>query len=221
MKKRRIFILLAATMTAVGAFSQTKIVLDGADGAADRSYRINVGPVVGLTYSSLSEGLKGLDMGTKSSIGFEIGAEANARFGRKTEVSSGGTGLFGVYAAAKFAKHSVKTDGSDNFGFSFLEIPILFQVYPMSSLAIEAGPTLALSMSSSPDKMVFRGSTTITSKDLKPNDVRLTIGARYMLDNGMNVGLHYNIGTSDAAENFPCKLSGLEISVGWLFNIIK
>ncbi len=220
---KKIFISLIASMVAVGSFSQTKInPTEFNNSVADRSFRMYLGPVVGVNYSMLSGNPDNFDIGAKSDIAYQGGLAFSAHFGRKNGVGQGGTGIFGIYAAAKYALHSIKTDGSDKIKLSYMEIPLLAQLFVSKGLSIEAGPTFAIPMSSSPERIDFpNSSTSIMAKDIKGNDCRFTVGARYAANNGFNIAAHYNIGMSDLAGNLPCKMSVIEVSLGWMFNIIK
>lgn len=217
---RKFLLSLMVVFAASGAFAQSKPGFEVGN-MPTRSYKIAFGPIVGLNYSMLSGNPGNIDLGTSGGMGFHGGLAANVHFGRKGGTGKGGTGIFGLQLEALYSQHSIKTKGSDDLKMSFIEIPLLAQFYVAKGLSLEAGPTFALNTSRSPDLLSYNNQCGFITKDLKANDVRLTVGARYALDCGLNFGARYNFGTSDIAGNMPCKLRGLQVSVGWMFTIVK
>ena len=61
----------------------------------------------------------------------------------------------------------------------------------------------------------------IATGDLKGHDVKLCVGASFETKTGLFASLRYNLGTSDLAKNFPCKVSAINVTVGYKFNIFK
>lgn len=220
---KKLSMLVVALVGATSLFAQEPVWGEGVGvdvAASDRSYRISIGPKVGVNFSTMSGNPDGVDMGAKMGIGFHGGAVLNAHFGRRNSVGSGGTGMFGLQVEALYSQHTIKTDGSDNLSLSYFEVPVLFQFYPIADFCIEVGPTIAGTLGRSPDELVFTNAT-LGTKDLKGYDVKLSVGAMYRVKNGFTVGARYNLGTSDLAGNLPCKISAFQVSLGWMFNIIK
>src|SRR5574344_1273683 len=217
---RKLFLFLMITALATGSYAQSKAGVDLGN-VGSRSYKICVGPVAGINYSTLSGNPDGIDMGAKGSVGFHGGLAANIHFGRNGGTGKGGTGLFGIQMEALYSQHAIKTDGSDDLKLSYIEIPLLAQFYVYKGLSLEVGPTFALNTTSTPDNLSFTGKGGFATKDLKANDVRLTVGAQYALDCGLNFAARYNFGTSDIAGNRPCKVSALQVSIGWMFTVAK
>ena len=74
-------------------------------------------------------------------------------------------------------------------------------------------------MSKSPDDLIGEA-TSIAIGELKGGDVKATIGISYQT-NGFFVSARYNHGFSKLAGNFPCKVSAVTLSVGYLFDVFK
>ena len=85
---------------------------------------------------------------------------------------------------------------------------------------IELGPTFCYLMSKSPDELKGEA-TSFAIGDLKGGDVKGTIGVSYQTKSGFYASARYNMGFSDLAKNFPCKVSTVSVSIGYLFNIFK
>jgi hypothetical protein len=217
---RKLFLFLIVTAISACSYAQSKAGIDLGN-AGSRSYKICMGPVVGVNYSTLSGNPDGIDMGAKGSTGFHGGIAANIHFGRNNGTGKGGTGLFGIQMEALYSQHTIKTDGSDNLELSFIEVPVLAQFYVYKGLSLEVGPTFALNTSSKPDNLSFSNIGGFATKNLKANDVRLTFGAQYSLNCGLNFAARYNLGNSDIAGNMPCKVNALQISIGWMFTVAK
>lgn len=133
-----------------------------------------------------------------------------------------------------------------DFSVGYFEVPVYLQVYPfyrsdaMNTLYIEAGPDFAGTMSRSPKSLtvdnlageynsVTYNFDTGNSK-LKGMDVRIMAGVGYDFaiknekhetTNLIGINARYYMGTSKLAGNFNSKMSTLEISLSWMFNIGK
>lgn len=195
------------------------------------NYELSLGPRVGMgvTRMSESDGLKFTDGG---SVCFSGGLAANIRFGGKDSRGRAldGQGLFGVGLELNYKSHSVKTLGDDDLKMGYFEVPVMFQFYPcyktkqLKNLYVEVGPTIAGTLSSSPESVVINN-TIYKTGDFKGFDVRATIGAGYRFkkssaNDGFYVNARYYLGTSDLAGNFPGKFSSAEITIGYLFKCI-
>lgn len=218
MKKN--FILLALLTCAINLFAQEKSEsISFNDPIPTRPYNISVGPKIGVNMSSMSGNPEGIDMGAKSGTGFNGGLAANIHFGRRTEASKGGTGLFGAQIEAMYSQNKIKTS-SDDLTLNYLEVPVLLQYYIMPNLNIEVGPTFASVIGRSPDRLDF-DKAIIYTKELKGFDVKLSAGIGYRFKCGLTTNARYNLGTSDLAGNLPCKVSTFQVSLGWMFKIVK
>lgn len=179
---------------------------------------VSLGITAGGNYSMMSK-YDPVDLGSRSGIGFQGGAAVNIHFGQRRGADAG-TGPIGLQIEALYALHNMKTDLSDNIKLGYLEIPVLLKYYITPNVNIELGPTFSYILSKSPD--VLKGtSTTIAIGELKGGDVKGTIGVSYQTKNGFYASARYNMGFSDLAGNFPCKVSTVSLSVGYLFNIFK
>lgn len=195
------------------------------------NYELSVGPRAGVGISTMSES-EDLKIYDGSGIGFGGGLAANVRFGSKDSRGRylDGQGLFGIGLELNYKSHSVKTLAEEDLKLGYFEVPVMLQFYPMynskqlKNLYIEVGPTLAGSLSSSPDAL-FYDNVTYKTGDLKGFDVKATIGLGYRVNknsanDGFYVNARYYYGTSKLAGNFPDKVSSAEISVGYLFKCI-
>ena len=142
------------------------------------SYMLSVGPRVGAGVATMSEG-DGLEVYDGSGLAFGGGVAANIRFGGKDSRGRAldGQGLFGIGLELNYKSLSVKTLGDDDLKLGYFEVPVMFQFYPLyktkqlKNLYIEVGPTIAGTMSASPD-MLTVGGTAYKTGDLKGFDVK-------------------------------------------------
>ena len=220
---RRILFSLLAVMFLTNLSAQSFYSADDDDISVipvtvNKSYNISLGIKAGINYSLVSDPA-GYNLGMSGNIGYQGGLAANMHFGRRHSSSPGGTGWFGIQIEALYSQKSIKTD-SDNINLSGFEIPILIQCYLSPSLCIEAGPTFTGNFSCSPGNIRYNNNV-IYSEDFKANDVMFTLGIGYKNKKGFNLSARYNLGNSNMAENFETKLSTIEVSIGWLFSLIK
>jgi len=179
---------------------------------------MSLGLVAGGNYAMMSK-YDPVDLGSRTGIGFQGGLAFNVHFGQRRGADPG-TGPIGVHVEALYAQHSMKTDLSGDIKLGYLEVPVLLKYYITPNLNVELGPTFCYLLSKSPD--VLEGtSTTIAIGELKGGDLKGTIGISYQTKSGFYASARYNMGFSDLAGNFPCKVSTASVSIGYLFNIFK
>ena len=212
---KKLFLLLSIFTMAVSAnaqeFEESNDVVD------TRKNVVSLGVTAGGNYSMMSE-YDPIDLGARTGIGFQGGLAVNAHFGQK-QGAGAGTGPIGLQLELLYAQHNIKTDLNDDIKLGYLEAPLLLKYYVTKGLNIELGPTFAFLMSKGPDDLVGP-STSIAIGELKGGDVRATVGISYQT-NGFFVSARYNHGFSDLAGNFPCKVSAVTLSVGYLFDVFK
>ena len=225
---KKLFILCAISMMAMSANAQVTFTEGensqqeeetGFGGITDtRKNVVSLGVTAGANYAMMSN-YDPVDLGSRSGIGFQGGLAVNAHFGQRRGADAG-TGPIGLQLEVLYAQHNIKTDLSDNIKLGYLEIPLLFKYYITPNLNVELGPTFCYILSKSPD--VLNGtSTTIAIGELKGGDVKGTVGISYQTKSGFYASARYNLGFSELAGNFPCKVSAVSVSVGYLFNIFK
>ena len=202
-----------------------------------KNHVLMLGPKVGVGMTSISGQPEECDLMDGGSLGFAAGIAAKARFGRASENSNEGTGMVGAAVELKYRQAKAKTIADDDLSLGYLEVPVMFQFYPMpkhsvmNGFYIEAGPEFAMLMSKSPDVLdVPLNQTTaglealkFHTGDLKGGDLRFAVGVGYTLPNtGCDVNVRYHLGTSELSENvLPCKVNVLEFSIAWMFDIAK
>lgn len=240
---KKILFLFAALLLTAPAFAQSdeeeEIIV-----VKERSNAFFLGPKIGGTMTTMTQPEES-KLYDASGMGFSAGVAMKARFGKASENSIGGTGYWGVGLELKYKRNSVKTVGIDEEGkedaslsIDYFEVPVSVQLYPfaksreMNSFYVELGVSFAGTISRAPKSLTVLnpGSdlSSVTYKldadgsKLKGMDIRPMVGIGYTIPNtGLDVNGRYYFGTSKLAENFPCKMNSLEVSVAWLFNISK
>ena len=77
------------------------------------------------------------DLYDKSGIGFSGGVAMKARFGKATENSYEGTGMFGVGLELKYKQNNVKTIANEgDLKLGYFEVPVTLQFYPFAKSKI-------------------------------------------------------------------------------------
>lgn len=230
---KKLLLIAFALLSCNILFSQDQWDWNDTPTSHDRSYSIAIGPKAGIgiamgtdgTFMTSDSTSYGFDF--TSGIAYQIGASANIHFGRRNPQSPGGTGWLGVEAELLYSSRNIKAkDG--NLRMHCLEIPILVEIYPIPSLAIEIGPTFVSILKCSPEQLYF--------DDIEPNtiavgvpqigqitgsDLMLTFGINYKLPMGLAFDARYNLGNKALAGNFDCKISSLMVSVSYLFSLVN
>lgn len=233
---KKYFILLFALLGFTSSFAQSEddddVFATTSSFKKPKSYGLYVGPRLGMTMSTMTQPDE-CDLYDGAGIGFSGGAAMRLRLGKMSTNSEGGTGIFGIGLDLKYKQNHVKTIGSDDLSIGYFEVPIVAQCYPfyknsaMNGFYIEAGIDLAGVLSKSPDALTvfpnnYRFNEVVYhTGDLTGFDCRIPVGVGYTFLNGFDVNLRYYIGTSDLAKNMACKMSSFEVSLSWLFKVIK
>lgn len=191
------------------------------------NFELSIGPRVGIGASLASEA-NDLDVVKGTGLAFDAGLGVNLRFGGKDGKGRpmNGRGLIGLGVELNYALRTVGTNADKNLSLSYLDIPVLFQIYPgyqnkqLRNLYIEVGPTFSALISSSPEK-ITANSLIYNTGDFKGGDIKFTAGLGYRFTKGANSGFYlnfrYNVGTSNLAGNFQAKNSSAELTLGYLF----
>lgn len=232
--KKNLFLIVIAVLCSMYVQAQN----DGSFGFIDEKPNSNalfVGPTIGGTMTMTSGQTDKYDLFDGSGFGFTGGVAAKARFGRATDNSQEGTGMFGVGLEVKYKLNNVKTLAEDNLALGYLEIPVTVQFYPLAKSAagnglyIEAGPDFALLMTKSPDVLrrnvnePYPGLQALDymTGDLKGGDLRIAMGLGYQFpDLGLGINARYYLGMSELSKNaLPTKLNTVELSLSWMFKV--
>lgn len=212
---KKMFLLISIFTMAVSAnaqdFEESNDVVD------TRKNVVSLGVTAGGNFSMMSN-YAPIDLGSRRGVSFQGGLAVNAHFGQK-QGAGAGTGPCGLQLELLYAQHNMKTNLNENIKLGYLEVPVLFKYYFTKELNVEVGPTFAFLMSKSPDDLIGEA-TSIAIGELKGGDVKATIGISYQT-NGFFVSARYNHGFSKLAGNFPCKVSAVTLSVGYLFDVFK
>jgi len=131
---------------------------------------------------------------------------------------------------------------------NYLAVPVMAKYAVSENLSLEVGPQFgyllsakakdesndgggggnveASAKSSTSSKVQSTQAAQADSRDIKENfksfDLGLALGASYLLNNGLNVGVRYIMGLSDTPKNddgdFKYKNSVFQLSIGYYFN---
>ena len=181
-----------------------------------------IGLKVGGTATQITGDLNSYTkLGDGFGIDFEAGALFHLRFG--SSKARNGKSPLALQAEVLYKRNKAKTTGDDDLLLSYLEIPVMLQLYPfngkkyLDGLYLEVGPSFGVCLSSSPEELVLNTGMSLSTGKLKANDVRVGMGLGYRANKGLGVNLRYYLGTSELAKNIPCKSSGLEFALSYTF----
>lgn len=224
---KKILLLVLISFNLIPIYAQST---DFDETVKEKNNVLFVGPKVGVTFTSMTQP-KEVDLYDGNGLGLSGGLQAKTRFGRATENSVAGTGLFGVALELKYKQNKVKTTADKDLSISYFEVPVLAQIYPLAHMSgvnplyVELGAAFAGTLSKSPSELTVTNPAlysefTYHTGELKGFDVRGIVGLGYTVPNvGFDINARYYLGTCKLAKNFPCKMNSFEVSVAYLFNV--
>ncbi|MGV8135186.1 MAG: porin family protein [Mangrovibacterium sp.] len=203
MKRNRLIILL-------GLFSLLFVSAYG------QKVKTKVGLKAGATLTSITNGQDNINFSPEMKAGFQAGAVLNLHWGFRNELSSLGTGYFGVQPEVLYTRGGFAIDNT-SVNFDYITVPVLAKFFANKNFNLEAGPYFGYMLSVSPELTVIDGAE-IPLTDLEGGwDTGAAFGLAYEFKSGLNLSARYNLGMSDVANNLQWKTSGFAFSVGWLF----
>ena len=131
------------------------------------------------------------------------------------------TNSFSVQPELLYSGHGAKdqndSDGNEIFKVDYLTLPVIAKYYVVDGLSIEAGPQVGFLLSSEQED---NGETDDLKDITKSTDIGFALGVGYKLENGLNFGLRYYLGSDvndieEDTEEFKNRV--FQISVGYFF----
>lgn len=211
--KKLFFVFVMLCIGALCVNAQDRIATGGR-----KSFTFSIGPKAGGSYNFISEP-SNLNVGLKGGIGYGGGLALNAHFGRKTPSSPGGTGLFGVQLEGTFNSKSFSSENA-KMTVSGVDVPILFQIYPIPVMCIEIGPAFEFYKIKSNAEIASHG-TRVGIDGQSGVYTMLSVGIGLHLTKGFTMDLRYNYGLNGLNQSWPAKISSVSLGIGWLFKVIK
>lgn len=203
---KKVVLLLLATMLCTSMYAQRsgqsqRGGRSATPSIAQKKHAVYVGLKGGLDITSMTQPDE-CDLYDGAGLGGNIGVVGKMRFGRSSDNSFAGTGLFGAGLELKYKKNSVKTIGTDqngnenaNLSVGYFEVPVYGQIYPfyktnkMNTFYFELGPVFAGTIGRSPKSLTVMdpsenlGSVTYNfdngDSQLKGGDLRVMMGLGY------------------------------------------
>lgn len=180
--------------------------------------QIGVGPKIEVGFASATNP-SFFDVNLKGGFAYKIGGAVNVRIANHPLVKPHGIGRLGLEIEAFYGSRSFNA-GNEYIVMKCLEIPMLFQFCVIQGLQVEAGVTPVKVLSTSPDYLQT-GGVVANVGDLRGDDVMISVGVCYKTNFGLVIGLRYNHGLSEWAENFHSKTSSAMVSGSYLFPLIN
>lgn len=190
---------------------------------------IKFGAKAGLNLANMSGDVEDNSM----KVAFHLGGMAEIKISE----------TFAVQPELLYSAQGAKfSDGT--LSLNYLALPVIAKYAVTENFSLEAGPQFGYLLSAkAKDTFDDNGGGTIeasakssantnaqtiqaSSRDIKENfksfDLGFALGASYLLNNGMNVGVRYIMGLSDTPKNddddFKYKNSVFQLSIGYFFN---
>lgn len=150
---------------------------------------------------------------------YQFGIGVNGRLAYRMSPEPHGISRLGMGVEVLLSKTNINTGGNP-IKMLCLDIPVMVHCYATSDFMIEAGVTMVKSLKTTPDWMQF-GQIMLHTGNLRYNDVMLSVGVSYKTPFNLALGLRYNHGTSNIAENLDSKIRNLVFNVSYKLPIIK
>jgi len=158
---------------------------------------------------------------SKMLTGFHLGALLNIGFGE----------FFGLQPELMFSMQGGKEESDVKMNFNYINVPVLFEVKPITNFSLLVGPQVGLNVSRS----MSYGGESISGSDyddlLKEGgekfntlDFAAVVGVQYTVMGKFLMGARYNLGFSPVIDTdlSNVKVTGdanrvIQLSVGWMF----
>lgn len=119
-----------------------------------------------------------------------------------------------------FSAQGVKDESDDDeiVRLDYVTLPVLAKFYVTDNLSLEAGPQLGLLLKA---EVEDDGETTDIKNNTKSTDLGVAFGLGYKMDNGLNFGARYVLGSNvNDIEEDPDTFSNrvFQLFVGYFFN---
>lgn len=219
MKRNILLFLIFIGLSAVSAEAQNFFSQDDENPVMNDGPKVflNVGPTAGATMATFS-----LPSDASYSFGYRPGFTAggflNLRFINRNVRSTAETGVLAIQPEIRFSTLGGNSDES-NLGLSYVTIPIMFQVYPITNLYLEAGPTFGFNIAHTPENIAV-SETEYNLENLKANDVAAAFGVGYRFGN-LGIGVRYHLGMSYLAENMQWKNRWIQVGISYSISMTK
>lgn len=219
MKRIISFILIFIGLSCVKAEAQNFFAQDDENPVMNDGPKVflSMGPTAGATMGTFS-----LSSDASYSFGFRPGFSAggflNFRFLNRNIRSTAETGVLAIQPEIRFTMIGGNSDESD-LGLSYVTIPVMFQVYPLTNLYLEAGLTFGFNVAHTPDNIVV-SDTEYNLENLKADDVAASLGVGYRFGN-LSIGARYHVGLSDLAENMQWKNRWIQVGISYSIPMTK
>lgn len=180
--------------------------------------KIGIGPKIGAGLG-LASNPSFFDFNFKGGLAYQLGAAVNFHVAHHPSLKLHGIERVGLEIEALYGQYGFNA-GESTLKMKCFEIPILLQLYLTRSFIMEFGVTPAKILNVKPDYLQA-GEVVANVGGIKGGNVMISAGACYKTDFGLTIGLRYNYGTSEWAENFHSRTSSVMLSANYLFSIIK
>ena len=150
---------------------------------------------------------------------YQFGIAASGRLAYRMSPKPHGISRLGMGVEVLLSKTNIKI-GGDPIKMLCLDIPVMIHCYVTSGFILEVGATMVKSLKTNPE-WTQCGPVMINTGNIKYNDVMLSVGASYKTPFNLALGLRYNHGTSELAENLDSKIRNIVFSISYKFPIIK
>lgn len=180
--------------------------------------KIGIGPKIGAGLG-LASNPSFFDFNLKGGFAYQLGTAVNLHIAHHPSLKLHGIERVGLEIEALYGPYSFNA-GESTLKMKCLEIPILVQLYLTRSLILEFGVTPAKILNVKPDYLQT-GEVVANVGGIMGGNVMISAGACYKTDFGLTIGLRYNYGMNEWAENFHSKTSSVVFSANYLFSLIK
>lgn len=215
--KLKLLLITVFSAICLNTMAQQEIIFDDL-AKKESKVATRIGFVAGFNMSSISDNASQISSGLGMRPGFNAGIAANFRFLKRNERSSVKTGILAIQPEIRYSTMGGNSP-EYSIGTGYLMVPVMFQAYPIKNVYIEVGPEFALNLTHTPDNVAV-GKYQLNLTDMKANDIMLGVGVGYVA-NGFTIGVRYNYGFSNLAENLLWKNSIIQINLGYAFSIAK
>ena len=119
---------------------------------------------------------------------------------------------FSLQPELMFSAEGAKAStGGGELKLNYFRIPVMVKYYVSSGFSIDAGPQVGFLVAAEDEN------GTDLKSAYESTEFGFNVGSTYLMDNGINFSVRYNIGLTDVADGVDAKNGGFQLSIGYVF----
>jgi hypothetical protein len=174
--------------------------------------KASAGIKAGLNLSTIANGMTDIEFLPEMKLDFHAGILVNLNFGYKENTP----GFFGLQTELLYSRQGFTQKGNV-VTFNYLTVPLLAKLYLYQGFNLEIGPWFGFLLGVDPNSTEINENIIQISGLKGGKDAGVAVGIGHDFNIGLVVGVRYQHGLSDMANNILWTNRNIAVSLGWKF----